>query len=228
MVILLYLTTVMSIASLASGRSTSNQTTGQPPGQTPVQTTRTIQYPPLHHLLIPGLIEDVPQSLAKVIYNGSIDVEFGMELTPTQVKDKPNVTWNADPNSWYTVYMTDPDAGAYIKHGHKWRHEWHHWLVVNIPGNDVAKGRTLSEYIGAAPPRRRGMHRYVFLVFKQPGNLVFNHIHLPKNSPNGRDKLSIQHFVTRYGLGKPIAGNYFISQYDDYVRVLNEQMVEWD
>lgn len=29
-------------------------------------------------------------------------------------------------------------------------------LVVNIPGNDVSKGDTLSEYIGAGPPEGTG------------------------------------------------------------------------
>lgn len=31
--------------------------------------------------------------------------------------------------------------------------EWHHWLVVNIPQNDVAKGEVLSEYVGSGPPK---------------------------------------------------------------------------
>lgn len=33
---------------------------------------------------------------------------------------------------------------------------WHHWLVGNIPGQDVASGDTLSEYIGAAPGQTTG------------------------------------------------------------------------
>lgn len=30
-------------------------------------------------------------------------------------------------------------------------------LVVNVPGNDLSKGDTLSEYIGAGPPEGTGM-----------------------------------------------------------------------
>lgn len=31
---------------------------------------------------------------------------MGNELTPTQVKDEPSVSWPADPNSFYTLCMT--------------------------------------------------------------------------------------------------------------------------
>ena len=30
------------------------------------------------------------------------------------------------------------------------------WLVGNIPGTDVAKGETLSEYVGSGPPEGTG------------------------------------------------------------------------
>ena len=28
-----------------------------------------------------------------------------------------------------------------------------HWLVVNIPNNDIGSGETISEYIGSGPPK---------------------------------------------------------------------------
>ena len=31
--------------------------------------------------------------------------------------------------------------------------EWHHWLVVNIPNNDIGSGETISEYVGSGPPK---------------------------------------------------------------------------
>ena len=47
----------------------------------------------------------------------------------------------------------DPDAPS--RKEPKFR-EWHHWLVVNIPGQDVSKGETLSEYVGSGPPEGTG------------------------------------------------------------------------
>lgn len=42
----------------------------------------------------------------KVKYNSGVEVNFGNELTPTQVKDVPAVKWNAVPDSYYTLAMT--------------------------------------------------------------------------------------------------------------------------
>jgi len=35
-----------------------------------------------------------------------VSVDMGNELTPTQVKDEPTVSWFADPNDFYTLCMT--------------------------------------------------------------------------------------------------------------------------
>lgn len=43
--------------------------------------------------------------LFQVKYPGGIDVTPGMVLTPTRVKDKPDVRFNADPDSYYTLIM---------------------------------------------------------------------------------------------------------------------------
>lgn len=72
------------------------------------------------------------------------------------------------PNTQKSLYVSDPDAPS--RNEPKFR-EWHHWLVVNIPGNDVSKGETLSEYVGSGPPQGTGLHRYVFLVYKQNDKL---------------------------------------------------------
>lgn len=110
-------------------------------------------------------------------YNSGVTVELGNELTPTQVKDIPNVTYKADDNAFYTLIMTDPDAPS--RQNPKFR-EWRHWTVVNIPGNNVADGETLFEYIGAGPPQDTGLHRYVFLLYKQTGKLPFNEKYIGK------------------------------------------------
>jgi phosphatidylethanolamine-binding protein (PEBP) family uncharacterized protein len=49
--------------------------------------------------------------------------------------------------------MTDPDAPS--RQNAKFR-EWHHWLVVNIPGSQLSLGEVKSEYIGAGPPQGTG------------------------------------------------------------------------
>ncbi|KHJ88864.1 phosphatidylethanolamine-binding protein [Oesophagostomum dentatum] len=51
------------------------------------------------------------------------------------------------------VFHADPDAPSRKEATYR---EWHHWLIVNVPENDIAKGDVLSEYIGSGPPKGTG------------------------------------------------------------------------
>jgi hypothetical protein len=42
-----------------------------------------------------------------------------------------------------------------------------HWLVINMPGAEVAAGETISPYRAPSPRAGSGPHRYVFLLYKQ-------------------------------------------------------------
>jgi phosphatidylethanolamine-binding protein (PEBP) family uncharacterized protein len=53
------------------------------------------------------------------------------------------------------------------------RSEWRHWLVHNVPGSgDVVKGDVAVEYVGAAPPKNSGFHRYCLFLFEQDGEIA--------------------------------------------------------
>lgn len=49
-----------------------------------------------------------------------------------------------------------------------------HWLVGNIPGNDLKKGDLVASYVGSLPPEGSGLHKYIFLVYKQNGKISFD------------------------------------------------------
>ncbi|KAI5707048.1 hypothetical protein M8J75_013902 [Diaphorina citri] len=171
--------------------------------------------------VIPDVIKTAPSELLKVEYPGGVSVNLGNVLTPTQVKDQPTVTWNADPNQSYVLCMTDPDAPSRKEHTYR---EWHHWLVGNIKGGKLDGADFLSAYVGAGPPPNTGLHRYVFLVYKQPNSITFDEARLPNNSQDGRAKFSIANFAEKYKLGEPIAVNFFQAEYDDYVPTLYKQL----
>lgn len=171
--------------------------------------------------VVPDVIDIIPPELAEVVYPNGVRVEIGSELKPQQVKDMPRLKWTADNNAFYTICLTDPDAPTKIKPIYR---EWHHWLVGNIPGTAIPHGETLSEYVGAGPPRGSGLHRYVFLVFKQKGKVNFEEERIPNTSAEKREKFSVRNFARKYQLGKPIAGNFFHAQWDDYVPVLYTQL----
>ncbi|CAK1590515.1 unnamed protein product [Parnassius mnemosyne] len=175
------------------------------------------------HAVVPDVVPVAPTALLKVTYSSGVEVKEGNELTPTQVKDQPTVSWDAEQNAFYTVAMTDPDAPS--RKEPKFR-EWHHWLVGNVPGSDVSKGDVLSAYVGSGPPPGTGLHRYVFLVYKQPDKIEFSEKRLTNTSTDGRATFSIAKFAEKYNLGNPVAGNFYQAQYDDYVPLLYKQLGE--
>lgn len=168
------------------------------------------------HNIIPDILTTAPSELLEVSYSNGAKAQLGNELTPTQVKEKPAVKWAFKENSYYMLAMVDPDAPS--RENPKMR-EWHHWLVGNILGCDIKQGEVLSDYIGAGPPKGTGLHRYVFVVYRQPDNKCnFSKIaKLPSNSGNKRGKFSISKFAQQFSLGTPVAGNFFVAKYDDYV-----------
>ncbi|EDW58506.1 protein D2 [Drosophila virilis] len=173
------------------------------------------------HKIVPDVVQVAPMKLLKVTYSGGLDVNNGNELTPTQVKSAPQLEWSAEPDALYTVLLTDPDAPS--RKEPKFR-EWHHWLVVNVPGTQIDKGDVLSAYVGSGPPQGTGLHRYVFLIFKQPQKLSCNEPRIPKTSGDKRGKFNTVKFASKYQLGNPIAGNFYQAQWDNYVPKLYKQL----
>ncbi|KAL9889831.1 protein D3-like [Glossina fuscipes fuscipes] len=173
------------------------------------------------HQIIPDVIDKGPKDFLKITYNNKKEVNLGAELTPTQTKDEPVVEWNGEPNAYYTLIMTDPDAPSRREHQLR---EWQHWMVVNIPDKALNKGEVLTAYVGSGPPKDTGLHRYVFLLYKQSEKLNFIEPYLYNNSTNGRSGFSTLKFARKYKLGQPIAGNFYQSQYDNYVPQLYMQL----
>ncbi|KAG5280592.1 hypothetical protein AALO_G00061870 [Alosa alosa] len=69
----------------------------------------------------------------------------------------------------YVLMMLDPDAPS---RSSPTRASWRHWLVVDIKGSELRTGTiigsVLSEYKRPTPPQHSGLHRYQFMLFKQP------------------------------------------------------------
>ncbi len=87
------------------------------------------------HGIITDVLDDFnPEVQLNVSYGGS-QVQLGNELTPTEVQNKPNVSYQADDNTLYTLILTDPDAPSRQNPKNA---EWWHWGIVNIPGGNVS------------------------------------------------------------------------------------------
>lgn len=87
--------------------------------------------------VVPDVFSKVSNRILQIEY-GSLSVNLGNHLKPSQVAVEPTkISWDADPNKLYTLVFVDPDALS--KSFHIFR-EVLHWLVINIPGNDLSKG----------------------------------------------------------------------------------------
>ncbi|KAJ8917431.1 hypothetical protein NQ315_005478 [Exocentrus adspersus] len=168
--------------------------------------------------IVPDTVDEAPSAKLTVIYPGGVEVNFGGELTPTQVKDQPEVKWDADPEKYYVLAMVDPDAPS--RKDPKFR-EVNHWLVGNIKGSDVSTGDVIAEYRPSGPPKGTGLHRYIFLVYEQKKKLTFDEPRTIRTSPSNRKNFSVRKFVNKYDLGKAFAGNFYQAQWDPYVEFWN-------
>ncbi|CAH2051985.1 unnamed protein product, partial [Iphiclides podalirius] len=148
--------------------------------------------------VVPDVIPVAPSALAKVVYPGDVQVLLGNEVHPSRMIIEPCVSWDGDVNSYYTLAMVDPDAPS---RSSPLLREFLHWLVGNIPGNDLKTGETLAAYVPPTPPPGTGFHRYVYLIYRQPGRVDFNTNLLDFTTEQLRVHTSINDFANEYNLG---------------------------
>lgn len=175
------------------------------------------------HKVVPDVIDEAPPKAVSVVYENGAKVNFGNELTPTEVKSKPSVKWEAQQNVYHAIVMVDPDAPSREdpKLG-----PVNHWLVVNIVGNDVSTGDEIAAYVSSGPPEGSGLHRYVFLVYQQPKKLEVDEPRSSATSVKSRFRFNLQKFAEKYGLGKAIAGNFYQAQWDPFVDELMQSLTD--
>ncbi|CAI9105613.1 OLC1v1004575C1 [Oldenlandia corymbosa var. corymbosa] len=167
-------------------------------------------------LVIGRVIGDVvdqfsPTVKMSVTYNCNKQVYNGHELFPSSVTMKPKVqVHGGDLRSFFTLIMTDPDAPGpsdpYLK-------EHLHWIVTDIPGTtDASFGKELVNY--EMPRPNIGIHRFVFLLFKQkrrsqPVNIA---------SLSSRDGFNTRAFAHENELGLPVSAVFFNCQRETAAR----------
>ncbi|KAI6171785.1 hypothetical protein M3Y98_00900900 [Aphelenchoides besseyi] len=156
--------------------------------------------------VVPDVFDAAPQKHAIVKYEKRI-VDLGNVINNRFTKKQPKVIWNTESRSFYTLAMVDPDAPSRKdpKFG-----QYRHWLVINIPGNNIAKGKVISSYYEPAPPEKTRWHRYVFAIFKRNGRI--GNVQ-EKEDEDDRAKWNVSKFASRNGL-KQVAGSYFVARND--------------
>eukprot|EP00123_Amoebidium_parasiticum_P013082 comp21757_c0_seq1/m.30833 comp21757_c0_seq1/g.30833 ORF comp21757_c0_seq1/g.30833 comp21757_c0_seq1/m.30833 type:complete len:217 (-) comp21757_c0_seq1:380-1030(-) len=175
--------------------------------------------PPKEHGLIPDVFPEAFAAPLLSVTFGTHVLKAGEELTPEQVWDQPTISIPlAEPDSLYTIVMTDPDAPSRAEP--KFR-EFLHWVVVNVPGGKLEQGGdTIAEYIGSLPPPSSGLHRYVLAAYKQPAKIdPASEPHSKANADTSkRRSWKLADFAHRHHLGHPSAWTYYEAQNSAFVK----------
>ncbi|KAG0321475.1 hypothetical protein BGZ99_003908 [Dissophora globulifera] len=168
--------------------------------------------------IIPDVIDSFqPKTMLMVSYgdaaDGHQDVTLGNKLSVKETQHAPRVSFEPEnAESKYTLVMTDPDAPS---RQNPTMREYRHWVVTNIPSGSamepasLSKGTELTEYMGPAPPAGSGLHRYIFLLYKQPTNNVSALLSTPLASD--RKQFKVKDFTTQAGL-ELVGVNYFFAE----------------
>jgi len=180
--------------------------------------------------VVSELLDEAPEHLLKIVYDvdNVLERNTGKENTPTQVKFQPlSITWpGMSDDHFYTIIMIDPDMPSRTTPVDQ-KTQVLHWLMVNIPGSGVG-GRQLAPYIGSGPPPSTGIHRYNFLVFDEgrvakdyskiiPMDLVDIGRRVYWNLAEPGKTWTFRGFQDWAKLGEPIAGNFYVAQWDPWV-----------
>uniref|UniRef100_A0A3B4BE53 Large ribosomal subunit protein mL38 n=1 Tax=Periophthalmus magnuspinnatus TaxID=409849 RepID=A0A3B4BE53_9GOBI len=100
----------------------------------------------------------------KVHYGQNSSVHYGNILTPTEAETAPQISFEAEEGTLWTLLLTE-----HLLDGEA---EYVHWMG-NIPAGAVQSGDELCHYLPPFPPRGTGFHRYIFVLFKQNGPIDF-------------------------------------------------------
>uniref|UniRef100_A0A0E0ETS5 Uncharacterized protein n=1 Tax=Oryza meridionalis TaxID=40149 RepID=A0A0E0ETS5_9ORYZ len=150
--------------------------------------------------VIGDVLDPFIKSAAMRINYGEKEITNGTGLRSSAVFTAPHVEIEGrDQTKLYTLVMVDPDAPSPSKPEYR---EYLHWLVTDIPEAIDARNEIVP-YEAPRPPA--GIHRLVFVLFKQEARQTVY-------APGWRQNFNVRDFSAFYNLGPPVAALYFNCQ----------------
>ncbi|XP_072154750.1 uncharacterized protein [Bemisia tabaci] len=158
-------------------------------------------------------IKDCPGERAEVLWS-TANLTTGCNMVANDVVEFPRFVRHAhETDAIYVVIMTDPDVPT---RENPTKREYLHWLVGNIYEDNWHTGEIIVDYVGPIPEHMNGVHRMVFLVYKQPSTdfIRFEEDRLPPvHDDKKRSNFSSTNFAKRYNLTGPVAANFFMAHW---------------
>ncbi|XP_012224720.1 large ribosomal subunit protein mL38 [Linepithema humile] len=108
-----------------------------------------------------------------------VKVYTGNVIKPSEASKTPDVTYNAENGSLWTLIMTTPDGNFTSADN-----EYCHWFIGNIPCNRLKEGEELVDYLRPLAPYGIGYCRYIFVLYKQECHIDFSEYKRTKSCLN--------------------------------------------
>lgn len=141
------------------------------------------------------------------VYNGNV-------IKPKEADKLPTVRYEAEAGTLWTLAMTTPDGNM-----HNADNEYCHWLIGNIPGNEIEHGEQIMDYMRPIPFRGVGYYRYIFLLYKQSQRLDYGEY--KKSEPclelRERDWNTLEFYRKYQDCLTPAGVSFFQSDWDSSV-----------
>lgn len=100
---------------------------------------------------------------------GDQKIVLGNFVKASQIKDMPVLQWEFQNDTLYNLAALNLNVPTRKNSNDS---DYLMWLVGNIPGNDVAKGDVLAEYVGAFPIKDHGNQGVMFILNAQPNGRI--------------------------------------------------------
>jgi len=147
--------------------------------------------------VIPDVLDDFTVKTLLSIQYRETTMYDAIILTTQLTASQPNITWPAaSASQLYTLAMVDPDAQG---------REILHWLVLNVPGNQLSRGAVKTAYRGPRPPAGGGLHRYVQVLYANPNGPI-------DPTPPVPNPWHLRDWAKAVKLGDPVAATFFRAQ----------------
>ena len=167
----------------------------------------------------------IPLKISYIHQQFTVVADEGCLIEPEYASKSPSIEFAADPASYHAIVMIDPDAPSV--HDPQYR-QFVHWIVLNIPGNNLNSGLTVAKYVQAGPAYNSGYHRYIFLLFDQgrrldEEELRNQEVNFGKEGKyRYRGKVDIREWAREFG--DPIGINGFVSGWTPFIDDLHDSL----
>ena len=150
-------------------------------------------------------------------------VAMGNTLPVPTTQDTPKVYYHPDPeypvdtSAKYTLVCTDPDATS---RANPIMGEYCHWVAKDIQFDSAEGGfvkvvHNVMPYMGPGPPKGTGLHRYIFLLYKQDPAVsvsdVADRVKWGLGTPGTPVRVGVEHWATENKLTL-LAANFFFAE----------------